>query len=131
MSWSSKALRSCDALTFANVGTSESARQAILLDAAALNPGNYAFDGYTADMTDGAETTVTVTVRIYDAVSSGNRVYTDKPIFAANGESAGQSGLRKPFNRSGVLGLWATCEASSGSDTDITLMVDVAPVIIT
>ena len=131
MSLSSKALRSCDALTFANVGGTESARQAILLDAAALNPGNYALAGYTAEMTAGAETTLTLTVRIYDALTNGNLIYTDKPVFAANGESAGQSGLAKPFNRSGVAGLWATLQASAGSDTDITLMVDVAPVIIT
>ena len=130
MSWSSKAIRACDALTFANVGTAETSRQAILLDASALNSADRTLSGYTAFMSDGTQATVTVTVRIYDAASSGNCIYTSKPVFDAKDESAGQSGMMMPFNRSGVVGLWATCMASAGSDTDITLLVDVSPVII-
>lgn len=127
---SSSATRACDALTFANVsGTETATRVPILLDAAALSPGNFVFAGYTAYMTGGAEATVTVNVRIYDALTSGNCIYQDNPIFAANGNSAGDTSVRKPYNRTGVVSLWATLEASAGSDTDITLLCDVAPVL--
>jgi hypothetical protein len=129
MAQSSSATRACDALTFASVGTSESARQQILLDAAAVSPGNFVFAGYTASMTGGAQTAVTVNVRIYDAATSGNRIYQDNPVFAASGNAAGDTNVRKPYNRSAIAGLWATCEASAGADTNITLLCDVAPVL--
>lgn len=130
MSYASTARRACDAVSFEDIDTSESSRSAVQLSSAAPSPGSWAFDGFTFNRTAGAGGSIVVTIRIYDASSSGNCIYEDNVTVSANsgkGSTGGVMGLGMPFNRSGAAGLWATATADSGSDTDGTLLVYLTP----
>lgn len=129
MSYRPQARRAADAATFTNITTSFSTAAEIQLDAASVDLDSFVLDGYTLERTGGGEAALTVTVRFFDA-SSGNCVYEDTVTVNANGDTAGAIGLGLPMNRSASTGIFFQLKASAGSDTDGTLLVYLAPLVV-
>lgn len=129
MTYRPQARRAADAITFTNITTSFSTVAQVQMDAAAIDLDSYVLDGYTIERTGGAEASLTVTVRFFDA-SSGNCVFEDTVTVDANGDTSGSLGLGLPMNRSTSAGIFYQLKASAGSDTDGTLLVYLAPLVV-
>jgi len=111
---------------FTNITTAESSRTEVQLDGAAVSPGSYLLDGVTVHRSGGAEASLSVKVKVYDASSGGAVVFYDSFSLDANGLAGGQFGLGLSFE--GGAGLWFTLQASAGSDTDGNVLVTLRPV---
>lgn len=111
---------------FTNITNSESSRTEILVDGASVSPGSYLLDGVTVHRSSGAESSLTITVRVYDASTGGAIIFFDTVTLDNNGESAGTFGMGLSFE--GGAGLFFTLEASAGSDTDGNVLVTLKPV---
>lgn len=130
MSYRSQARRSADVVTVANLTGSFSTADQILMGSAAIDLDSYVLDGFSLERTGGAEASLKVTVRYYDQESGGNCVYEDTVTVDANDDTAGALGLGLPMNRSAATGIWYRMKASAGSDTDVTLITYLAPLVV-
>jgi hypothetical protein len=118
-----QAARVATALTFTNVTTSETARQAVVLQGSVAVPPNMRLDGYTLMRTGGSDGEVISTVRFWDASSSGVNVYQNTHTLSANNDSAGVLDMRLPLNSATFSQLNVSLQNDTGTTQDYTLQV--------
>jgi hypothetical protein len=110
-------------LTFTNVTTSETARQAVTLQGPLPVPAKIKLDGYTLMRTGGSDGDVVTTVRLWDASSSGYNLYQNDHTLGANNDCAGVLGLGLPLDSADFSELNASLQNDTGTTQDYSLIV--------
>lgn len=116
-----RAIRLSAAITFSNVTSSETARQAVTFQGGGAINESWVLDGFLLMRTGGTGGAIVSTLRVWDASSSGVNVYQNNKTLSANNDSAGSTGLGMPLNTAAFSQLNVSLQNDAGTDQDYTL----------
>ena len=123
--WSAK-------LDFDTVAGSESARQLVTLQGAAVSdviPPAYVLNGFRCLRTGGTDGSLTVTVRYYATNAATQKVYEIALTIPANNDISLKTDLAIPLNLASYVALYATVE-DNGADTTYDLDTLLTPIVV-
>tara|TARA_Y100000310_G_scaffold322713_1_gene382070 strand:+ start:255 stop:674 length:420 start_codon:yes stop_codon:yes gene_type:complete len=122
-----RAQRVSTTLTFTNVGTSETARQAVVFQdtwRGSTTPGNdWSLDGWNLYRDGGTAGSVVSTLRFYSTAAAGTLLHMNTATLADNDEAGGEYGIAKSLALADYAALSVSMENDSGSDQDYKLTV--------